>query len=123
MRFVRSLIYLTLAFQSMAASAAGDENERLSNILRRNTTPVLKVLHVSNLDEEKELGQSDKNIEKLVRSLLLQNQNITLILKNKKLILMRRQSLIHASFALDCKQKKRTIYFAELFTPMHPVHS
>ena len=86
MRFARSLIYLIFTFQSMAASAAGgDENERLSNIVRKNTTPVLKALHISNLNEEKELGQSDKNIEKLVHSILLQNQNIAPFLRNKKI--------------------------------------
>ena len=86
MRFVRSLIYLMLALQSMVAGAAGDDqNERLINIVRKNTTPMLKVIHASNSDEEKVLDQSDKNIEKLVRSILLQNQNIAPILRNKKI--------------------------------------
>ena len=73
MWFVKLLVYLMLAFQLMAASAAsGDENERLSNILRKYTTPMLKSMHSFDLDK-KELGQSDKNTEKLVLALLLQN--------------------------------------------------
>jgi len=66
-------------FQSMVASAAGgDENERLSNIVRKNTTPVLTSIHLLG---KKELGQSDQNTEKLVLTLLLQNQNIEPILR------------------------------------------
>ena len=73
MRFVKSLVCFMVAFQLMVANAAsGDENERLSNILRKYTTPMLKSMHSSDLDK-KELGQSDKNTEKLVLALLLQN--------------------------------------------------
>ncbi len=83
MRFARSLIYLIFTFQSMAASAAGgDENERLSNIVRKNTTPALTSIHLLG---EKELGQSDKNTGKLVLTLLLQNQNIEPILRKKNI--------------------------------------
>ena len=85
MRFVRSLIYLTLAFQSMAASAAGIEgNERLSNIVRKNTTVMLNGIQLSNL-RGKELGQNDKNSEKLVLALLFQNQSIESILRKKNI--------------------------------------
>ena len=67
----------------MAASAAGgDENERLSNIVRKNTTPALTSIHLLG---EKELGQSDKNTGKLVLTLLLQNQNIEPILRKKNI--------------------------------------
>ena len=85
MRFVRSLIYLTLAFQSMVASAASsDENERLSNIVRKNTTPVLTSINLLNL-RKKLPDQSDKNTEKLVLALLFQDRNVEPILRKKNI--------------------------------------
>ena len=80
MWFVKSLVYLMLAFQLMVASAAsGEENEGLIDVVKKNTTPVLMSMHLSDL-EEKELGQSDENAEKLVVALLLQKKNIKSIL-------------------------------------------
>ena len=86
MWFVKSLVYLMVSFQLMVASAAGGEkNERLSSVVSKNTTVMLTSIHLSNSGEKKELDRSDKNTEKLVLALLLQNQNIEPILRKKNI--------------------------------------
>ena len=76
MRLVKTLIYLTLAFQLTWANATGSEiNEKIHTVIKNNATPLFRSMYLLK-NTDKTLDQSDENTRQLVIALLLQKPNI-----------------------------------------------
>lgn len=85
MWLAKALVYLMIAFQFLVANAAsGKENERLSQVVKNNTTPVFRGMYTFK-NGDSTIGQSNGDTRQLVISLLLQKQNIKSILRNKSI--------------------------------------
>ena len=121
MRLVKTLIYLTLAFQLTWANATGSEiNEKIHTVIKNNATPLFRSMYLLK-NTDKTLDQSDENTRQLVIALLLQkpNQTSSRFYKTNQLTLMRQRLLIHANCESDYKPKSGMIYFAPLLIPRH----
>lgn len=85
MWLAKALVYMMIAFQFLMANAAsGKENERLSQVVKNNTTPVFRGMYTFK-NGDSTIGQSNGDTRQLVISLLLQKQNIKSILRNKSI--------------------------------------
>lgn len=84
MRFVKSLVYLMLAFQLLTANAAsGNINEELSQVIK-NINPLFRLTYTLK-DADATIDQSNESTRQLVIALLLKKQNIKSILREKSI--------------------------------------